>query len=266
MDKNKLSQLDKAKDIINDNEAQKYIKEMRKMDQVNEKKGDKLLAVTLASILVIGLGVGTFVSWTKPKEVTKENNPTVVINNPSSDEVANKPLGEELPTKKEESSGNTVVDPITVENLNELNKIYEYAKSDDNRQTSLDKAIELNQGSSSGVSAIMISQILRNNGYEVPEDVYSTSALRNYLSDNGFTKETDLSKLKPGDICFTKDMDQIEDTPSHTYIFIKWIEEGKTSFAQVVDSHVKDYGATLHERNIDETVDGKDNLNYFYTK
>ena len=272
MDKNKFSKLDKAKDVRNDEEAQKYIKEMRKMDQINEKKGNKALLVSLVSVLVFAVGIGIYVYTESPNEASADKGTATVIDKSSGDKkdesTAKKDNSSE--EQKENTEGKVEKENSTPEkpqeNKNELYKLYEYAESEENRQASLDKAIELNQGSSAGVSAIMISQILRNNGYSVPEDTYSTKDLRDYLRNNGFTEESDLSKLKPGDICFTKDMDQIDDTPSHVYIFMGWKEEGKTAYAQVVDSHVADYGATLHERNIDETVDGKDKIHYFFTK
>ncbi len=130
--------------------------------------------------------------------------------------------------------------------LNE--KIAKYIQDKNNRQKSFKEAVSINKGSEKGVSVIFISQLYRNNGYDIPKNTISTKGLLEDLKKKNWTKETDYNKLQKGDICFTT-VDSA-DSPSHAYIFMGWVKEGKTDYAYVCDGQTSDYDDTLHKRNL----------------
>lgn len=85
--------------------------------------------------------------------------------------------------------------------------------------------MSINKGSEKGVSVIFISQLYRNNGYDIPKNTISTKGLLEDLKKKNWTKEKDYTKLQKGDICFTT-VDNAG-SPSHAYIFMGWVKEGK---------------------------------------
>lgn len=148
------------------------------------------------------------------------------------------------------------------ETLNE--KIYNYLKDENNRNSSLQKSIKLNKGSDKGLSTIFVAQILRDNGYNISNSIINTNRLVAELEKNGWEKVSDYTKLQPGDICFTSNSKS--GAPSHTYIFMDWVKEGKTDYAYVVDNQVSEYKDTYHKRNIDSSTPKKDKFNFFMRK
>ncbi len=74
-------------------------------------------------------------------------------------------------------------------------------------------------------------------------------------------KETDYTKLQKGDICFTT-VDSAG-SPSHAYIFMGWVKEGKTDYAYVCDGQTSDYDDTLHKRNLSVSTAKKDKIAFF---
>ena len=79
-------------------------------------------------------------------------------------------------------------------------------------------------------------------------------------------KDTDLSQLEKGDLCFTTDMPKKVGVPSHAYVFMGWVEDGKTDCAYVCDGQIEEYGNILHKRNISISTEQKDKFSFFLRK
>jgi len=54
--------------------------------------------------------------------------------------------------------------------------------------------------------------------------------------------------------------------PSHVYVFMGWVEDGKTDYAYVCDGQVEEYGTILHKRNISIATAQKDKFSFFLRK
>ena len=78
-----------------------------------------------------------------------------------------------------------------------------------------------------------------------------------------FKKNTDFTELEQGDICFTTDVAKKPGVPSHAYVFMGWVEDGKTDYANVCDGQIQEYGNILHKRNISLSVSEKDKFSFF---
>jgi hypothetical protein len=143
-------------------------------------------------------------------------------------------------------------------------KIETYLKENQNRKASLDKATALNGGSEKGLATTFIAQILRDNGYAIPENIINTQALVDQLEKDGWEKITDFNKLEKGDVAFT--VKAPSGAPSHTYIFMGWVTEGKTDNGYIVDNQVSEYNDTYHQRNISVSTPKKDKFDFFMRK
>lgn len=148
-------------------------------------------------------------------------------------------------------------------------KIYSYLSSSNRQKSVFNTAIALNNKTSANSCVYFISEVLRRNGVEVPKVTGNTSQLLPVLKEKGFRKETDYRDLMPGDIVFTTDeRGNKNGTPSHTYVFMKWAEEGSYDYAYICDNQAKDYDNQIyHIRNIKnrDTVKGipKDAFSFF---
>jgi len=230
-------------------QTKKYIKEMYDMADKTEIKSNiafAVIAVPIAIICVLTL-VQMFsftINFAKGDSTSKQ---AQIISSDTS----------------ENTSTEAQTEASTVsETLNE--KIYNYLKDENNRNSSLQKSIKLNKGSDKGLSTIFVAQILRDNGYNISNSIINTNRLVAELEKNGWEKVSDYTKLQPGDICFTSNSKS--GAPSHTYIFIDWVKEGKTDYAYVVDNQVSEYKDTYHKRNIDSSTPKKDKFNFFMRK
>jgi len=139
------------------------------------------------------------------------------------------------------------------ENYKHLNQnVYNFLENKGNRLEVYAAGINLNKGSSENTCVYFLAEVLRKNNFNVPQDVSNTTQIIDLLDQKGFTKQTDYRNLTPGDICFTTDASgNKEGTPTHTYIFMKWVKEGSYDYAYICDNQAKDYsGKIYHIRNI----------------
>ena len=130
--------------------------------------------------------------------------------------------------------------------------IYHFLEDEGNQKDVYTAAIELNKGSSANTCVYFISEVLRRNNINVPNETNNISKILPLLEANGLEKEWDYEKLTPGDICFTTDEKGDENgIPTHTYVFMKWVEKGSYDYAYICDNQAKDYdGKVYHIRNI----------------
>lgn len=139
--------------------------------------------------------------------------------------------------------------------------LYNYLMNYSNRQSVLERAIELHDGSTSNNCVFFASEALRRVGIDVPTSVANTLTLTSVLKNFGWKICYDLSLLLPGDICFTTNYG---DGPTHTYTFMKWADPKSFDYGYICDNQGYDYdGDPYHIRNIDFATEQKDALSYF---
>lgn len=149
------------------------------------------------------------------------------------------------------------------------NSMYTFLQNESNRISSYSSAVELHNGNPSNTCVYFISEVLRRNNYQVPPHMGSVAKFISFLMENGWVKVTDYKYLKPGDLCFSTDSHGDKDgVPSHTYIFMGWVEEDNYDYAYICDNQARDYeNKVYHIRNIAVTdkVKGfiKDPFNFF---
>jgi len=219
-------------------ESQKYIKEMHDLADKNEFKNNIIvlvLFIVIISIIVFSILMNT--SFMKPKTNIPPN---------------------KIVTK---SSTESTIKPILSQQ-----KIYGYLNVEENRTSVLKKAMELNKGSKTGVTVYLLSEILRSNGFAITDSTSTVKQLVTDLTSMEWKKNTDFTKLEKGDICFTTDVPKKPGVPSHTYVFMGWVEDGKTDYANIIDGQVQEYGNILHKRNISISVSEKDKFSFFLRK
>lgn len=219
-------------------ESGKYIKEMHELADKNELKNNLIvlgLFIVVAAIIIFSILMNT--PFMKPK----------------TDAVATKVV-----TK---NNIDNTAKPIATEQ-----KIYDFLDIKTNRTSSLKKAIQLNGGSKTGTTVYVLSEVLRANAVAVPKDTSTVKQLVIDLTALGWKKNTDVTKLEKGDICFTTDTPNKAGSPSHSYVFMGWIEDGKTDYANICDGQIQDNGDILHKRNITISVDEKDKFSFFLRK
>lgn len=142
----------------------------------------------------------------------------------------------------------------------ELQKnLYNYFMNLDNRKSVDARAIELHGGVMSNNCVYFASEGLRRAGLEdLPENVCNTVQLTSQLTKRGWTECTDLSKLRPGDICFTTD------GPSHVYTFMQWVKDNCYDYAYICDNQGNEYGGDpYHKRNVNFATPQKEAAAYF---
>ena len=151
-------------------------------------------------------------------------------------------------------------------------RLYSSMMDKENRLKAYNRAVELNGGSSANTCVYFIAEVLRMNGKKINDNICNTTEILSIMKEKGWKKEYDYKKLKPGNICFTTDEKLNKyGTPTHTYIFMRWKEEGKYDYAYICDNQAKDYdGKVYHLRNIVkiETVKGnaKEPFSFFVYK
>lgn len=230
-------------------ESEKYIKEMHELADKNEFKNNLiviLLALFVVAVIIFSIAMkASFtkekVAVSKSKIVEKDTTPAAIID-----------------VKPTETSPDTL-------NKDSI-KLYEYLNVLENRASVLKKSIELNNGSKNGITVYLLSEILRANAYDIPVGTSSVKDLVTALTSLGFKKNSDFTQLEKGDICFTTDMPENPEMPSHTYIFMSWVEDGKTDYANICDGQVQEFGSTLHKRNLSISTGGKDQFSFFMEK
>ncbi|EJO5347822.1 hypothetical protein NRP93_001914 [Clostridium botulinum] len=234
----KNHKFDKHFNNLSEENQEKYIEEMHEMADKAAKKNNLIFgAVVIPIVIVCILVVKQMVSFSfdLAKDDSSSKNDTK-ISKENNEKIENKQI-----------------------HLNE--KISKYIEDKNNRQKSFKEAVSINKGSEKGASVIFISQVYRDNGYEIPKNTISTKGLLEALSKKNWTKETDLKNLQKGDICFTSE--DRSGSPSHAYIFMGWVKEGKTDYAYVCDGQTSDYDDTLHKRNVSISTPKKDKTAFF---
>ena len=233
--KSKTSGMNQLK---NHGESQKYIKEMHELADKNEFKNNIIvlgLFIVIVAIIVFSILMNT--SFMNPKANVATN---------------------KVVTK---GTVDSAIKPIVSQE-----KIYEYLNIEANRTSILEKAVELNKGSKTGVTVYLLSEILRSNGFAIPDETSTVKQLVTDLTSMEFKKNTDFTKLEKGDICFTTDVAKKPGVPSHAYVFMGWVEDGKTDYANVCDGQIEEYGNILHKRNLSISVSEKDKFSFFLRK
>ncbi|MGK0466824.1 hypothetical protein [Clostridium sp.] len=130
--------------------------------------------------------------------------------------------------------------------------VHNFLQNEGNRRTVYGAAIDLNDGSSANTCVYFISEVLRQNNFDVPKKICNTEQIISVLTENGFKKQSDYENLAPGDICFTTDNNgETNGFPTHVYVFMKWVKEGNYDYAYICDNQAKDYDDEVyHIRNI----------------
>lgn len=142
--------------------------------------------------------------------------------------------------------------------------LYNYLMNDNNRQSVMKRAIELHGGDLSNNCVYFASEALRRSGLnDLPKYVCNTVELTGKLKNMGWSTSRDFSKLRPGDICFTKSYGA---GPTHTYVFMKWVIPGRYDYAYICDNQGNEYGSIYHKRNVNFATETKDPTIYFMYK
>lgn len=239
--------------LKNDTESKKYIKEMHDIADKNEFKNNVVvlgLGIVIASIIIFSILMNT--SIMKPKtDVAVSNSVTKSSNATSSAKPA-------ITTKT--NTANTIKTNVVP------TKIYEYLNVEANRTSVLKKAVALNHGSKKGLNVYLLSEILRANTYAVPAKTTTVKQLMLALTSMDWKKNRNISQLQKGDICFTTDMPGKVGSPSHAYVFMGWVKEDKTDYANICDGQVEEFGNILHSRNLSITTTKKDKFSFFLRK
>ena len=140
--------------------------------------------------------------------------------------------------------------------------VYNFLQDVGNQKDVYAAGIELNGGSSANTCVYFVAEVLRRNDFNVPKEICNITQIIPIFEENGWGKETDYKNLMPGDICFTTDASGNKNgIPTHTYVFMKWVKEGKYDYAYICDNQAKDYKSKIyHIRNINVVtkVNGSD--------
>ncbi|GAA0181045.1 hypothetical protein SH2C18_36340 [Clostridium sediminicola] len=155
-------------------------------------------------------------------------------------------------------------------NRSNLHKnVYNFLQNKNNRSLAYSSAVKLHDGNPSNTCVYFVSEVLRRNNCEIPNHMSNVGNFIPFLKEKGWIKKTDYKDLKPGDICFSTDKyGSKTGVPSHTYVFMSWVEEGNYDYAYICDNQARDYNDKIyHIRNIAITdkVNGftKDPFNFF---
>lgn len=125
----------------------------------------------------------------------------------------------------------------------------DYLSTEKNRNSVAERANELHGGTLHNSCVYYASEALRRVGVEIPDSMSLIPPFIDELEKHGFKTSYDLDELKPGDICFTTDVNGVfGGRPTHTYIFMGWESKG---VARIVDNQLYDYGDVYHTRLID---------------
>ena len=131
-------------------------------------------------------------------------------------------------------------------------QLYQYMLEKGNQTEVFHSATELNGGETLNTCVYFVSEALRENDIPIPEGTCNTSQLISVLEKKHWRKNRDYKELKPGNIVFTTDAAGNKDgKPTHTYIFMEWVDEGDYDYAYICDNQINDYdGQAYHIRNI----------------
>lgn len=108
-------------------------------------------------------------------------------------------------------------------------------------------------GTTRNACVAFISTALRAVGVNIPRRVNKqgynistwTGALSEYLENSlGWTRISNMSQLRPGDIAFTFDSDGGTRVPAHVFLFVEW-SDNSSSWARVIDNQ-----GFMHKRDL----------------
>lgn len=126
-------------------------------------------------------------------------------------------------------------------------RIYSYMIDKQNRIQVYEAAVALNGGKSANTCVYFLSEVLRRNDVPISKETANTTQILKKLNQMGWKKDTDYKNLQPGDIGFTTDAAGNKDgIPTHTYIFMGWVEKGNYDYAYIVDNQAKDYDNKIY--------------------
>ncbi|MGL5648141.1 MAG: SH3 domain-containing protein, partial [Clostridium sp.] len=125
-------------------------------------------------------------------------------------------------------------------------KLYKYLMNPNNRWAAENQAIGLHSGDIYNDCVFFVSSALRNIGVPIPSNIGYTTNLMNELQSLGWEKETNLSTLEPGDICFAG--------TAHTYVFMGWANKAE-GIAWVCDNQFSWFGTNFHPRTQESVPD-----------
>lgn len=154
-------------------------------------------------------------------------------------------------------------------------KLYNYLMNYQNRNSVLKTAIKLHGGDPSNNCAYFSSESLRRVGIKVPTKVCNTDKRSNkyadqslvlFLKSQRWKRNNDLSKLLPGDICFTTPEGGGKGRPTHVYIFMGWVDEKSKRYAYICDNQFYEYPGIYHVRNISFPTLQKEALQFYMYK
>ncbi|WP_242874833.1 Ig-like domain-containing protein [Clostridium pasteurianum] len=141
--------------------------------------------------------------------------------------------------------------------LNTVNfKASEYLRYSSNIQATNQTAIKLHNGINQNNCVYFSSTALRAVGFWVPYSMCNTGDYTNYLLGKGWNKQTDVSLLTPGSVCFT--VNDGLTYPTHTFMFLDWVNPDDHTSAYVADNQSND----VHVRSLVDAP-GIDALAYF---
>lgn len=128
-------------------------------------------------------------------------------------------------------------------------RLYNYLSVKKNRDSVGNRANELHGGTMHNSCVYYASEALRRVGVRIPDSMSLIPKFIAELKRQGFKTSYNLKDLKPGDICFTTDVNGVfGGRPTHTYIFMGWKSPG---VAWIADNQIYDYGDVYHARSID---------------
>lgn len=165
------------------------------------------------------------------------------------------------------TSKNEVTKVVQLSNVqsNIENQLYQYMNYEKNQLSVLDTAQKLHDGNLHNACVYFVSESLRRIGINIPKSTSTTDILTSELKSKGWKVNSDLTKLLPGDICFTTlESDKVR--PVHTYIFMGWKEPGNYNYAYICDNQAYKYGISYHIRNINFAINNSSAFSYFMYK
>lgn len=207
-------------------------------------KRSLIVIVIIFAILLSGCSVESkqAVVNKSPAYVLDEKN-TVKDTSENSPEAAAKPVPK-APPEAEASTVKKEVD--TAKSINLTTKLFDYLSSEENRNSVTERANELHGGTLHNSCVYFASESLRRIGVKIPDSMSLIPPFIEALKKQGFKTSYDLEELKPGDICFTTDVNGVfGGRPTHTYIFMGWESPGT---AWIADNQLYDYGDVYHTR------------------
>lgn len=230
--------------VKNDGESERYIKEMYEYADKTEFK-DNLIVLVLGIVIVSIIIFSILINIPLIKSRTESNTSKIATKNTT------------------DSSAPKIE---TIKPINTQAKIYEYLNVEANRTDLLKKAVVLNKGSQKGVTIYLLSEILRSNSFDIPASTSSVEQFMKSLISMDWKKNGNLAQLEKGDICFTTDVPKKPGVPSHSYVFMGWVTDGKTDYAYVCDGQIEDTSDILHKRNVSISTTTKDKFSFFLRK